>query len=599
MKVVILALSESGEEVARTIASNLNVPLHGRIDRVRHADVYFNNALEHIRDLFVSGHSIIGVCASGVLVRAIAPFLRDKTLDPPVISVAEDGSVVIPLIGGHYGANRMAKEISQVVNGFAAVTTAGDIALGVALDEPPIGYSLSNRSDAKAVMMKLLSGAKRKIIGENIFSLESHLEGEVLLEVTMKPKLGSSSHLIYHPKNIVIGLGCARNTDPEELWNLVECALEEQELSKGCVAAVSSIDLKADEEAINEVAKRLDAPLLLFTADELENEFDRLENPSKLVFEEVGCHGVSEGSALACVGSEGRLLVPKTKTKNATLAISIANDPLIDLPGRRRGSLAIVGIGPGQSSWRTPEASSMIANSEELVGYGLYLDLVGPIGYGKTQTDFPLGGEEERCRYALEQAGKGKRVALICSGDAGIYAMASLVFELMHRSVDNLGVSDAARRVEVVCTPGVSALQAAAAKAGAPLGHDFCTISLSDLLTPREDILRRVEAAADGDFVIAFYNPVSVNRKTLLKTAREILLKNRSLDTPVLLARNLGRKGEKLLYRTLENLTVDEVDMLTVVIIGSSNSKIFRLGDGLRIYTPRGYSKKLDRDLVC
>ena len=177
MKVVILALSESGEEVARTIAANLNVPLHGRIDRVRHADVYFNNALEHIRDLFVSGHSIIGVCASGVLVRAIAPFLRDKTLDPPVISVAEDGSVVIPLIGGHYGANRMAKEISQVVNGFAAVTTAGDIALGVALDEPPIGYSLSNRSDAKAVMMKLLSGAKRKIIGENIFSLESHLVG--------------------------------------------------------------------------------------------------------------------------------------------------------------------------------------------------------------------------------------------------------------------------------------------------------------------------------------------------------------------------------------------------------------------------------------
>ena len=172
MKVVILALSESGEEVARTIAANLNVPLHGRIDRVRHADVYFNNALEHIRDLFVSGHSIVGVCASGVLVRAIAPFLRDKTLDPPVISVAEDGSVVIPLIGGHYGANRMAKEISQVVNGFAAVTTAGDIALGVALDEPPIGYSLSNRSDAKAVMMKLLSGAKRKIIGENIFSLD-------------------------------------------------------------------------------------------------------------------------------------------------------------------------------------------------------------------------------------------------------------------------------------------------------------------------------------------------------------------------------------------------------------------------------------------
>jgi cobalt-precorrin 5A hydrolase/precorrin-3B C17-methyltransferase len=598
IKVVVLALSKSGENTARSIAEKFDIPFHGRIDRVKNADVYFSNSIEHIRDLFLSGYSIIGVCASGILIRAIAPFISNKEVDPAVVSVAEDGSVVVPLLGGHYGANRLAREISNIVNGVAAVTTAGDIALGVALDEPPIGYFLQNRSDAKNVMMKLLSGTKRKIIGTNIFDLTNDNDGDVIIEVTSKPTLGSSSHLVYNPKNCVIGLGCARNADPEELWNLVESTLSDANLAKGCVAAIASIDLKADEIAINEVAKKLNIPLLLFTADQLEKEFDRLRYPSKLVFEEVGSHGVSEGAALACVGQKGSLIVPKNKTKSATIAISGTENPLDRLFGRPRGRVAIVGIGPGQSSWRTPEATQLIADSEELVGYSLYLDLLGPLAFGKDRSDFPLGGEEERCRYALERAGQGKKVSLICSGDAGIYAMGALVFELLDRSTENLGVSDAARRSEIVCTPGVSALQGAAARAGAPLGHDFCAISLSDLLTPREDILRRIEAAAYGDFVIAFYNPVSLNRRTLLKGAKETLLKHRPATTPVLLAKNLGRKNETLLYRKLEDLRVDEVDMLTVVIVGSSNSKILELGDGSRMYTPRGYARKIDGDLA-
>jgi cobalt-precorrin 5A hydrolase/precorrin-3B C17-methyltransferase len=226
------------------------------------------------------------------------------------------------------------------------------------------------------------------------------------------------------------------------------------------------------------------------------------------------------------------------------------------------------------------------------------LDLLGPLAFGKDRADFPLGGEEDRCRYALEQAGTGKNVSLICSGDAGIYAMGALVFELLDRPQKNFGVSDAARRVQVVCTPGVSALQGAAARAGAPLGHDFCAISLSDLLTPREDIIRRIEAASCGDFVIAFYNPVSLNRRTLLDEAREKLLKHRPENTPVLLAKNLGRENESILYRSLNDFSIDEVDMLTVVIIGSSNSKIVELGGGSKMYTPRGYSRKLDGDLA-
>jgi cobalt-precorrin 5A hydrolase/precorrin-3B C17-methyltransferase len=242
--------------------------------------------------------------------------------------------------------------------------------------------------------------------------------------------------------------------------------------------------------------------------------------------------------------------------------------------------------------------SRLVADAEELVGYGLYIDLLGPLAAGKDRSDFPLGGEEDRCRYALEQAGLGKSVALVCSGDAGIYAMGALVFELLDRSEAELGVSDAARRVEVVSSPGVSALQGAAARAGAPLGHDFCAISLSDLLTPREDIVKRLHAAAEGDFVIAFYNPVSMRRRTLLAEARDILLQHRPADTPVMLASSLGRPEEHVRYRRLDELEVDEVDMLTVVLVGSSHSRLAQLGEGPRMFTPRGYARKIDGDLA-
>src|SRR6056297_3958693 len=302
---------------------------------------------------------------------------------------------------------------------------------------------------------------------------------------------------------------------------------------------------------MNVVAARLGVPLRLFTAAELEAQ--AVPTPSDVVFAEVGCHGVSEGAALAC---GGELVVEKRKTANATCAVGRASAPLAAVPGRGRGKLSVVGIGPGQAGWRTPEVSRLVAEAEELVGYGLYIDLLGPLAAGKARSDFPLGGEEARCRYALEQAAKGKNVALVCSGDAGIYAMGALVFELLDRGVDEHGVSDAAHRVEVVCSPGVSALQGAAARAGAPLGHDFCTISLSDLLTPRDDILRRLQAAAEGDFVIAFYNPVSKTRRTLLAEARDILLQHRPADTPVMLASNLGRPEEHVRYRRLEDLQI-------------------------------------------
>lgn len=594
---VVIALNRAGEATAHRIAEAIGVPVHGREGRVDRADAFFPNALDHVRDLFAAGIPVIGVCASGILIRAVAPLLADKTTEPPVLSVADDGSVVVPLLGGHRGANRLAREVADALSGKAAVTTAGDVALGVALDEPPLGYRLQNPGDAKPVMAKLLSGAAPRVVGENIFGLESDENGPVDLVVTEAPLEGDATRLVYHPQAYVLGVGCARNADPRELEALVFDTLAEADIATGSIAAVATIDLKADEPAVNALADRLGVPLRLFPAEALEAMTPRLANPSEIVFAEVGTHGVSEAAALA-VADETELVVEKRKSANATCAVARGQGPITSLLGRARGRLSIVGIGPGQASWRTPEASRLIAEAEELVGYGLYIDLLGPLAAGKTRTDFPLGKEEDRCRYALEKAAEGRSVALISSGDAGIYAMGALVFELMDRGPDQMGVSAAARRVEVISTPGVSALQAAAARAGAPLGHDFCAISLSDLLTPRDDIIRRLRAAAEGDFVIAFYNPVSMRRRTLLAEARDILLEHRPADTPVLLASSLGRPEEAIRYRRLSELDVDEVDMLTVVLVGSSNSRLAELGEGPRMYTPRGYARKIDGDLA-
>jgi cobalt-precorrin 5A hydrolase/precorrin-3B C17-methyltransferase len=591
--------------MAHRVASLLGAAVHGRENRVEKADAYFPNALDHVRMLFASGTPVVGVCAAGILIRAVAPLLADKKAEPPVLAVSDDGRVVVPLLGGHRGANRLARHLSEALGATAAVTTAGDVSLGIALDEPPAGWVLENPENAQAAMSALLDGAKAHVDGDEaaragwlgrLPAADPFGADEVVdIICTAEPwPVRKPTTLIYRPQRFVLGVGCARNCPPEELIGLVDGLLSESETTAKSLACIATLDLKADEPAMHALAAHLGVPLRLFNAQELEAMTPRTENPSELVFAEVGTHGVAENAALAAAGRNSILGRPKVKTAMATAALAAAPHPIAEPGGRARGRLCIVGIGPGQYAWRTPEASRLIAEAEELVGYGLYLDLLGPLAVGKKRSHFPLGGEEARCRYALERAGEGRNVALVSSGDAGIYAMGALVFELLDRSLEDRGVSDAARRVEVVSAPGVSALQAAASRAGAPLGHDFCAISLSDLLTPRQDILRRIKAAAEGDFVIAFYNPVSKTRRTLLAEARDILLGARPADTPVLLASSLGRPEEELRYRRLDELQVNEVDMLTVVLVGSSNSRLVRLGEGPRMYTPRGYARRID-----
>ncbi|WP_339761495.1 precorrin-3B C(17)-methyltransferase [uncultured Hoeflea sp.] len=596
----IIILSQAALPMARRIAVATGGDVHGLARRITESvDATFTNTGQHLGDLFQDGRPIVALMASGALIRLLAPHLGDKHNEPPVIAVAEDGSAVVPLLGGHHGANDLAREIARVVDGFAAITTAGDLKFGIALDVPPEGWVLANPEAAKQMMADLVAGKTARLEGEADWLANSGLplsaEGETTLVASANAVNAPADGLLYHPKNLVLGIGCERGADGDEALALALESLGQAGLSPASVGLVASIDVKADETAVHHVASHFGCPVRFFDAATLEAETPRLKNPSDIVFAEVGCHGVSEGAALAAVGAAGELIAEKRKSKRATCAIAQAREAFTaaNLPGRARGKLMVVGIGPGSEGWRSPEVSRMVSASTDLVGYSLYLDLLGPLAKGKTRHDFDLGKEEARVRHAMELAGEGKSVALVCSGDAGIYAMATLVFELLDKADGPEGLTPEARRIEIAVSPGISALQAAAARAGAPLGHDFCTISLSDLLTPWEDIKRRVTAAGEGDFVIAFYNPVSKKRRTQLAWARDKLLEHRPASTPVILATNLGREGELIRVVPLGSLNVDDVDMLTVVVVGSSNSSTVTTGDGKTwVYTPRGYARK-------
>lgn len=594
----IVVLGPSGLATARVLEGALpHASIHGLKGRVTECDVTFEKTMSHLAELFEAGTPIVGLCASGILIRALGSLLADKQEEPPVIAVAEDGSAVVPLLGGHHGANALAREVADALGVLPAITTGGDVRFGVALDAPPQGWVLANPEHAKDVMASLLAGAHARIIGDAPWVEQSRLpmakDGEIELVVTHNIEQGSPSKLIYHPKRLALGVGCERGCEPGELIELVVKTLAEHNLVPGAIAIVGSLDLKADETAMHALADHVGAPARFFSVDELNAEAPRLKNPSEIVLREVGCPGVAEGAALASVGKQGSLIVEKTKSLRATCAIALAEAPIIAASlGRARGHLAVVGIGPGGAAWRSAEAVSLLRAATDWVGYGLYLDLISDLSRDTREHRFDLGQEEVRVRRALELAAEGRDVALVCSGDPGIYAMASLVFELLDTGSSGAPVSDAARRVEVTIAPGISALQAAAARAGAPLGHDFCAISLSDLLTPWEAIERRLQAAADGDFVVAFYNPKSRRRKDQLGKAIAILSAQRPGTTPVIIAASLGRPEEQITAIDIDRFDPEQVDMLSIVIVGSSATRSLTKTTRSRIYTPRGYEAK-------
>ena len=235
----------------------------------------------------------------------------------------------------------------------------------------------------------------------------------------------------------------------------------------------------------------------------------------------------------------------------------------------------VVGIGPGGEDGITPQARAAMDQAEVLCGYPVYVDLVKGLYPGKETYTTPMRQELERCRWALETARSGRTVALVCSGDPGVYGMASPLLELVPEFPE----------VDVEIVPGVTAALSGGALLGAPLGHDFCVISLSDLLTPWEVIERRLACAAKGDFAICLYNPASKKRADYLKRACDILLRYKNPETVCGWVQNIGRAGQEYKILNLAQLQGEQLDMFTTVFIGSSTTQNI----GGRMVTPRGY----------
>ena len=657
--VAIVVLTGRGLATARRIGACLGeARIHGYAPRVPDADVRFEDAGAELRRLFAEGVDVVGVCAAGILIRTLAPALADKHEEPAVVAVAEDGGAVVPLLGGHRGANALARRLGDALGVPAAITTASETRWQVALDDPPPGWVLANPHHCKPFTARLLAGEPCRLEGEAEWLQGSGVElqadaarpprdrrhrprgsgaepqvgAALTVRVTDAPDPGDEDTLVFHRRRFALGVGCERGVAADELRELVERTLAGAGLSARALAGVFSVDLKMDEPAVHALAQTLGLPARFFAPPALEALTPRLANPSATVFREVGCHGVSEAAALAAAGAEGTLRVPKTRSKRATCAIGEAPSP-IDAArlGQARGVLTVVGLGPGTPAWRTPAADRAVAAATHLVGYRGYLDLLPAGGHrvrpahapgeeagrvdrtlaaggdqvrnacvsgeeaarvdralpagGQVRHAYALGEETERVDRALALAAGGHRVALICSGDPGVYAMAALVFERLEMKTP---AHPDWRRSEIVVLPGVSAMHGAAALAGAPLGHDFCAISLSDLLTPWAVVERRLEAAAAGDFVVALYNPASNRRRRGLARAVEILAARRPAATPVVVARSIGREGQKVTVTSLQDLDQSSIDMMTLLIVGSTATRTV----GGQVYTPRGYGRK-------
>lgn len=241
-----------------------------------------------------------------------------------------------------------------------------------------------------------------------------------------------------------------------------------------------------------------------------------------------------------------------------------------------KGRLHVVGFGPGGKEHMTFKAAEVIQAADVVTGYTAYIEMLRPIFPDKDYKATGMMREVERCRMAIEDAMAGKDVAMVSSGDSGIYGMAGIVYQL----ADEMGAD-----IEIDTVPGMTAASTAASVLGAPLMHDLAIISLSDLMTPIDLIMKRVALAAEGDFVIALYNPKSKTRTEYLNDARKLILERRSPETPVGIVRNAGRDGESKQVTTLGDLDKADVDMFSIVIIGNSQTYV---SNG-RMITPRGY----------
>ncbi|WP_262061941.1 precorrin-3B C(17)-methyltransferase [Streptomyces sp. STR69] len=540
-------------------------------DRTR---VYEGPVGDAVRAAFAECEQLVCFLATGAVVRLIAPLLGDKRTDPGVVCVDEGGRFAVSLVGGHGGgANELAVEVGELLAARPVVTTATDAVGVTGLDT--LGFPVEG--DVAGVSRALLDGEPVALDAELAWPLPplrvSGTGGSYVVRVTDRTVEPAEREVVLRPPSLVVGVGASKGAPVDEVSGLIESALRDAGLSVASLAELATVDAKSDEPGIVEAAQRLGVPLVTYSAEELAAV--EVPNPSEAPLTAVGTPSVAEAAAL--VGG-GELLVPKRKSERADGQPAMATCAV----ARRlaRGRLAVVGLGPGARDLLTPRAKAELRRAAVLVGLDQYVDQIRDLlRPGTLVLESGLGAEEERARTAVAEARKGQAVALIGSGDAGVYAMASPA------------LAEASDDIDVVGVPGVTAALAAAAILGAPLGHDHVSISLSDLHTPWEVIERRVRAAAEADIVVTFYNPRSRGRDWQLPKALAVLAEHREPATPVGVVRNASRPDESSRLTTLAALDPATVDMMTVVTVGNTATRDI----AGRMVTPRGYRWQADR----
>lgn len=522
--------------------------------------------------------------ATGATVRLIAPLLADKATDPGVVCVDEGLRFAVALAGGHGGgANELAERVASALGCTPVVTTASDSTGTTPLDELVSLLDATVDGDLSACGVAVLDGAPvllRNPLGFALPALPANVsldvaEPEWTIMIDDRLPVDSDDHTLrLVPRTLTVGIGSASGVSTDAVASALARLETDHGFDLRAVRAFATVDRKADEPGIRDAVTDWafwhwqDEPALrAYPADTLAGV--AVPNPSDVVLREVGTPSVAEAAALYAAGEltggTVDLVVPKIKAGNVTVAAARV---------RPRGRLAVVGLGPGAADLRNPRADAELRRAAVVVGLDSYVDQIRHLLRPGTEIHATaLGAEEERARAAVELAAAGRAVALIGSGDAGVYAMASPALEQC--PID----------VEVVGVPGVTAALAASALLGAPLGHDHALISLSDLHTPWEAIERRVRAAAEGDFVVCFYNPRSADRHWQLRAALDMLAQRRPADTPVGAVRQASRAGQRVWCAPIAEFDVTDVDMMTTVVVGSSQTRMV----AGRMVTPRGY----------
>ncbi|GAA1823745.1 precorrin-3B C(17)-methyltransferase [Planosporangium flavigriseum] len=536
--------------------------------------IYDGPVADQIRDSWPRSRALVCFLATGATVRLVAPLLRDKHSDPAVVCVDESGRFAVALLGGHGGgANDLAARVSAVLGAQPVVTTATDASGVTPLDTygADLGFRLADPAPVARVTAAVLGGTPLRIESDQTWPLPALAAGgstDQPRSLVISDRVDADGDLVYRPPSLVVGVGASRNAPADEIDELIAKALAEAGVVAESVRALATVDLKADEPGIVEVARRRGWPLLTYPAETLRTV--DVPNPSEVVNAAVGTPSVAEAAALTAAREAGRsadLIAPKRASAMATVAVARLTP---------RGRLAIVGLGPGAEDLRTPRATAALRRAGIVVGLDQYVDQVRHLLTPGTRIEASgLGAEEERARTAVELATAGHAVALIGSGDAGVYAMASPALQLAGNDVD----------VEAV--PGITAALAASALLGAPLGHDHAYLSLSDLHTPWPVITERLRAAAAADLVVCLYNPRSRKRQAQFDEALAILREHRPDATPVGLVRQASRADQRVTVTTLADLAADPsvVDMFTVVLVGSTRTEVI----GGRMVTPREY----------